>query len=976
MRDLPATGERVGVQTDLPGREIPGSRHGAAEAAAVAAERVRALSPQAESAVLQYREAEAKAASAPRAGVARNAADEAPSIAELHARAVRLNGTLDAARIMLAKLEAEVRWARNRSGLRQLHPAAVLRAARQWANRHVRKIYRSGLFDVGWYLWSNPDVEASGEEPIHHYLRKGWREGRDPGPFFSIAWYLDNHPDVRAAGGEPLSHYIDHGLAEGREPHPLFKGRWYLTQNSDVARSGTNPLYHYISCGAAEGRDPHPWFRTEWYLAQNPDVTRSGLNPLFHYITTGAAAGLDPHPWFKGDWYRAIAARLAPSRAGSASAAALPRPQSPLAPALAQLLRMFHDETTLPVLEECLVALASGQPRVALAETVARLAGRGMPDAPDATVIVRSRDAMQTLCCLYSVLSLRSTRSFEVIVVGDGAATIPAPVARAGGVVRCLVAGSEKDAVTAMARGRTLVFLSGDSIVLPGWLDELLGTLEADHAVGLVCSKCVTRDGALWPAAATADGTSLGGADDACAPQHNYLDDVSDAGDVSVAIARAQWERSGATGGDLAARVRAAGLRAVRQPLSAVVHQGAGRPTVAGEHSRPRILFMDHAVPQPDRDAGSRTTVQYLEMFHRAGFHVTYWPQDLYFDRPYVLALQRAGIEVIYGWNGIWPHFAKWLELNTPTLDYAYLLRPTCAVNFIDQLRNDSRARILFAGVDVHFKRMEMEAEKTGSPQARNEARNMELLEKELWRKSDVVYYLSDSEIALVKATCPDKNAQVINTFIFDPAKLRATRARVKQQGIPGGRQLLFVGGFRHSPNVDAMAWFVAEIWPRILAAVPDARLTIAGSSPPPAIRALASDAITVSGPISDEELVRRYVEATAAIVPLRFGAGVKGKLLEALSYGAPVVTTSVGTQGLAAVEPFVDVADSADAFAGAVIDVLRAPQSQLDKVVGGLDYLAQNLTEAAALAILSREVPELRPHVDRLLADAGLASA
>src|SRR5687767_4823217 len=106
------------------------------------------------------------------------------------------------------------------------------------------------------------------------------------------------------------------------------------------------------------------------------------------------------------------------------------------------------------------------------------------------------------------------------------------------------------------------------------------------------------------------------------------------------------------------------------------------------------------------------------------------------------------------------------------------------------------------------------------------------------------------------------------------------------------------------------MTWFVGEIWPRILAAVPDARLTVAGSSPPPALRQLASDSITISGHVSDEELIRLYADTTAAIVPLRFGAGVKGKLLEAMSYGAPVVTTSVGIQGLATAEPFIDVKD------------------------------------------------------------------
>jgi glycosyltransferase involved in cell wall biosynthesis len=321
----------------------------------------------------------------------------------------------------------------------------------------------------------------------------------------------------------------------------------------------------------------------------------------------------------------------------------------------------------------------------------------------------------------------------------------------------------------------------------------------------------------------------------------------------------------------------------------------------------------------------------------------------------------------MYGWGGVWPEFDTWLEQNGATLDYAYLLRPTCAVNFIDRLRRHSKAKIFFAGVDVHFKRLEMEAGQSGSERLRNDARRMERLEQDIWHKSDVVHYLSDSEVDLVRATLPSTVARTLPIFMFDPTHLRAAADRVRKSGIPGRRQLFFVGGFRHSPNADAMVWFAAEIWPRILAAVPDARLTIAGSSPPPAVRQLASDAVTVSGPISDDELIRRYVEATVAIVPLRFGAGVKGKLLEAMRYGAPVVTTSVGTQGLAAAEPFVDVRNDASGFADAVIEILKVPSSRIEKVLGGLSYLERDLSEAAALRALSEDMPELRAYRDRM---------
>jgi glycosyltransferase involved in cell wall biosynthesis len=960
VRDLPATEARL-RDSDQPKRDGPGSRFGTIRAAELAAaEQVRALSTQAEKATLQYREAAARAASAEPVPEAANAAVD--GIIELHAQAVRLNGTLGAARIMLAKLEAEVRWARRYRGMRQLHPKALLGSARLWSNKQARKVHRSGLFDAGWYLWSHPEVEASGEDPLRHYLRAGWKEGRDPSPFFSIAWYFEANPDVHAAGSEPLSHYIDHGVVEGRDPHPLFKGRWYLQQNNDVAQSGANPLFHYIHAGGAEGRDPHPWFRTEWYLAENPDVARSGLNPLFHYIACGAAEGRDTHPWFKSDWYLAQHPKTARLGAAEASAPLPERLQPSLPPALGQLLRMFHDESVAPVIESCSALLGTNgadETRItSLVQRAAHLAG-GKAGEIEATVVIPAADGVaDTLCSLYSALSLQTKICHEIVVASDDAA-VRALVARIGGVVR----SAAIDGWPGIARGRVLAFLAPRSIVLPNWLDELVDTIRSDASIGLVGSKRVGLDGAL-------QGDTSGELADPCAPQCNYLEDVTAVSTVSMAIARTLWEKLGVGfAGDLAEQVRAAGLRTVYQPLSAVIHEGpaSGDAPVAQLQParRPRILVMDHSVPQPDRDAGSRSAVQYLQIFTRAGLQVTYWPQDLYFDRPYVTALQRIGVEVMYGWSGVWPEFDTWLAQNSASLGYAYLFRPTCAVNFIDRLRQNTKARIMFAGVDVHYKRLEMEAEKIASAAVRNDAKRMERLEKDIWQKSDVVYYLSDSEVDLVKATFPAKNAQVIPIFMFDPARLHQAAERARRSGIPDGRQLLFVGGFRHSPNADAVTWFVGEIWPRILAAVPDARLTIAGSSPPPAVRQLASDAITVSGTISDEELIRRYGEVTAAIVPLRFGAGVKGKLLEAVSYGAPVVTTSVGTQGLAGLEPFLDVHDDAQGFADSVIAILQAPGSRIDKVLGGLAYLEQNFTQAAALRMLSEEIPELRPYLD-----------
>ena len=81
---------------------------------------------------------------------------------------------------------------------------------------------RSGLFDAAWYLERNPDVRATGVDPLRHFLDRGWRENRDPNALFDTDWYLDAYPDVRGDGVNPLLHYIRHGCTEPRDPGPRF----------------------------------------------------------------------------------------------------------------------------------------------------------------------------------------------------------------------------------------------------------------------------------------------------------------------------------------------------------------------------------------------------------------------------------------------------------------------------------------------------------------------------------------------------------------------------------------------------------------------------------------------------------------------------------------------------------------------------------------------------------------------------------
>ena len=140
----------------------------------------------------------------------------------------------------------------------------------------------------------------------------------------------------------------------------------------------------------------------------------------------------------------------------------------------------------------------------------------------------------------------------------------------------------------------------------------------------------------------------------------------------------------------------------------------------------------------------------------------------------------------------------------------------------------------------------------------------------------------------------------------------------------PSGQEIIFVGGFGHSPNESAAVWFVKDILPSIRAAVPLVRLSIIGSNPTERVRSLAGEGIIVHADVTDAELDAAYDRARVAVVPLRCGAGVKLKVVEALRAGVPLVTTPVGAQGLPGLSQVATVEDDAALFADAVIALLR----------------------------------------------------
>jgi len=169
----------------------------------------------------------------------------------------------------------------------------------------------------------------------------------------------------------------------------------------------------------------------------------------------------------------------------------------------------------------------------------------------------------------------------------------------------------------------------------------------------------------------------------------------------------------------------------------------------------------------------------------------------------------------------------------------------------------------------------------------------------------------------------------------------------------------LFVGG-SHPPNVDALLWFAKEVMPLIVAERPQTKLNIVGSSRVPEIAALESEEIIIKGRISDEELNRLYATAGVAIIPLRFGGGVKGKTIEALFHAIPLVATSVGMQGLYPQKPIAYVADDPESFAKAVISAQTDRQTAKLHAERGASFIEEHYSLDAMRRAFLRFIPKL----------------
>ncbi|WP_019856073.1 glycosyltransferase [Actinopolyspora mortivallis] len=602
---------------------------------------------------------------------------------------------------------------------------------------------------------------------------------------------------------------------------------------------------------------------------------------------------------------------------------------------------------------------------------------------PDVSVVIPVHGEWEyTRRCLLSLSGHRSSVPFEVIVVDDASPDDSAWYLERCGGVRLVRTESNLGFVGACnlgaehARGRLLFFLNNDAEVTESWLDELVAAVDSDERIGLVGAKLVYPDGRLQECGgivwSDGSGWNLGRGGDPGAAEHNVLRDVdycsgaallvragvfSELGGFDTRYSPAYYEDT-----DLAFAVRRAGYRTVVQPAASVVHhEGVSNGTDVGSglkryqesnrrvfvekwsqtlrsqhlpeagprnlwlarqrgtygHFGPLVLVKDHQVPRPDFDSGSVRMWRLLEQLVSLGARVVFFPNNHAELQPYTARLRRLGVTVL-GEPRLQQAF---LDEAGSEISTVLLSRPQVAWSLLEQLRlNAPQALVVYDTVDLHFVRLRRQAEVAESESdfelagaLRRKAFASRELELGLVRSCDVTLVVSETERGLLNELVEDADVRVLSNV---------HEVRQDTDGPENRRDVLFVGGFDHPPNVDAARWAVEEIMPLVRRGCPEARLHIVGSNPPEEVRALRGEGVEVHGWVDD--LAAFYDRTRVSLAPLRFGAGVKGKVGESLACGVPVVATEVAMEGIRlAPERDVLVADEPAGLAEHVVRLL-----------------------------------------------------
>lgn len=600
------------------------------------------------------------------------------------------------------------------------------------------------------------------------------------------------------------------------------------------------------------------------------------------------------------------------------------------------------------------------------------------PDSPTVSVVIPVHNKWEyTAACLRSLVECRDLTRFEVIVVDDQSTDeTPSRLERIEGVVALrneenlgFVGSCNRGA--GAARGEYVLMLNNDTQVTDGWLDEMLRTFDSHPDTGIVGARLVYPDGRLQEAGGIVfndgSGWNYGKFDDPERTDYQFLREADYCSGACIMLPAGLFRELGGfdpdyapayyEDTDLAFKVREKGLKVRIQPAATIIHhegitsgtdlssgakryQDINRKTFCAKwahrladqpspivdprdsaeiraardhHCRGRVLVIDAYTPEPNQDSGSVRLCYLMQCLLDLGYRVSFLPDNRSHAGHYTRQLQKMGIEALYEpWV---PSLHDLFSKRGSEFDFVFISRYYVAENYLGLLRRHCpNARFIFDTVDLHFLREERLAELENSLALRRAAAQTRRAELAVINAADTTLVVSPVEKTLLAEAAPDAAVTVISN-IHEVTGSQNTFAERKD--------IFFVGGYQHPPNIDAAQWFVSSIWPLIRKELPDLVFHLVGSKAPESVRALDGNGVRFHGFV--ESLDPWLDGCRMAVAPLRYGAGIKGKVNMSMARGQPVVATPMAVEGMFA-RPGKDVlvAETEEAFAAEVVRLYR----------------------------------------------------
>ncbi|ASK32757.1 glycosyl transferase family 2 [Chryseobacterium sp. T16E-39] len=327
-------------------------------------------------------------------------------------------------------------------------------------------------------------------------------------------------------------------------------------------------------------------------------------------------------------------------------------------------------------------------------------------------------------------------------------------------------------------------------------------------------------------------------------------------------------------------------------------HYPLSEKIITPDEHKKNILIVDSQIPTFDKDSASNRITEIAKFLAKHyNVYLMDWRKAIpkVESKKYIKNLNDHNV-IVYtpfiGKYGIMKGKKHFIDTLLPKLDFVWCHRPELFEYYLDFFRKEApKAKIVYDMVDIHYLRMERGLEIKYDKNRAKELVHYKYIETELCKKADKIAVISDKE------------KEFMTSFV-DESKLftvsNVHNLKVKPEDMPPFEKrnsIFFIGTFLHDPNVDAVEILYHKIMPLVWKTLPELKITIIGSEAPQSIVDMNSEKFEIAGFV--ENIIPYYENCFASVSPLRFGAGVKGKIGQALEYTLPVLTTEIGAEGM-----------------------------------------------------------------------------